>query len=176
MLANHPNARIIGGDRIIFSIRGNNRYRLVVRVSYQYKIVYIRFFGTHAEYDRIDAARVLIWLPSIPSELKKTTKRHLPGWTKSPTRRFGTPEGDELDVLTDLILVYEDKHYPIEPSNLIGAIEFCLEQRGMTDDDLIPMIGSRQKVAEVLSGESDITMPMARSLHEQLGIPAESLL
>ncbi|MDE2686072.1 MAG: hypothetical protein OXI16_01040 [Chloroflexota bacterium] len=46
----------------------------------------------------------------------------------------------------------------------------------MTDDDLIPMIGSRQKVAEVLSGESDITMPMARSLHEQLGIPAESLL
>ena len=90
--------------------------------------------------------------------------------------KLGTTEGDELDVLTDLILVYEDKHYPIGPPNLIGAIEFCLEQRGMTADDLIPMIGSRQKVAEVLSGKCDITMPMARALHEQLGIPAESLL
>ena len=90
--------------------------------------------------------------------------------------KLGTTEGDELDVLTDLILVYEDKHYPIGPPNLIGAIEFCLEQRGMTSDDLIPMIGSRQKVAEVLSGKRDITMPMARALHEQLGIPAESLL
>ena len=90
--------------------------------------------------------------------------------------KLGTTEGDELDVLTDLILVYEDKHYPIGPPNLIGAIEFCLEQRGMTADDLIPMIGSRQKVAEVLSGKRDITMPMARALHEQLGIPAESLL
>ena len=88
----------------------------------------------------------------------------------------GQPEFDELIVLTSLVEVYEDKHYPIGPPNLIGAIEFCLEQRGMTADDLIPMIGSRQKVAEVLSGKRDITMPMARALHEQLGIPAESLL
>ena len=88
----------------------------------------------------------------------------------------GQPEFDELIVLTSLVEVYEDKHYPIGPPNLIGAIEFCLEQRGMTSDDLIPIIGSRQKVAEVLSGKRDITMPMARALHKKLGIPAESLL
>ena len=57
MLANHPNARIIGNDRAIFNIRGN-RYRLVVSVNYQYNIVYIRFIGTHADYDRIDAERI----------------------------------------------------------------------------------------------------------------------
>lgn len=88
----------------------------------------------------------------------------------------GTSEGDELDVLTDLIIVYEDKHYPIGPPSLLEAIEFCMEQRGLTRDDLVPLIGSRQKVAEVLSGRRDITMPMARALHKQLGIPAESLL
>ena len=45
-----------------------------------------------------------------------------------------TPEGDELDVLTDLIVAYEDKHYPIGPPSLIGAIEFCIEQRGLTQE------------------------------------------
>ena len=57
LLANHPNARAIGNNRAVFNIRGN-RYRLVVRVNYEYKIVYIRFIGTHAEYDRIDAERI----------------------------------------------------------------------------------------------------------------------
>ncbi|MYE55187.1 MAG: type II toxin-antitoxin system HigB family toxin [Chloroflexi bacterium] len=57
LLANHPNARIIGNDRAVFNIRGN-RYRLVVSVNYQYKIIYIRFIGTHAEYDRINAESV----------------------------------------------------------------------------------------------------------------------
>ena len=88
----------------------------------------------------------------------------------------GNPEYDELIVLTNLVEVYEDKHYPIGPSSLIEEIEFCMEQRELTQDDLIPLIGSRQKVAEVLSGKRDITMPMARALHKRLGIAAETLL
>ena len=88
----------------------------------------------------------------------------------------GEHEYDELIVLTNLVEVYEDKHYPIGPPSLLGAIEFSMEQRGLTQDDLVPLIGSRQKVAEVLAGKRDITMPMARALHKQLGIPAESLL
>ncbi len=90
--------------------------------------------------------------------------------------KLGTPEGDELDVLTDLIVVYEDKHYPIEPPSLIQVLEHQLEESEMTEEDLIPLIGSRQKVADVLAGKLDITMPMARALHRRLGIPAESLL
>ena len=88
----------------------------------------------------------------------------------------GTPEGDELDVLSDLVFMYEDRHYPIGPPSLPEAIEFCMEQDGLTKDDLVPLIGSRQKVAEVLAGKRDITMPMARALHKHMGIPAESLL
>ena len=89
---------------------------------------------------------------------------------------LGTPEGDELDVLTVLVERYESIHYPIGPSDPIDAIEFQMDQKGMTPRNLIPIIGSRAKVSEVLARRRPITMPMARALHQHLGIPAEVLL
>lgn len=56
VLARYSNARIIG-DRVVFNIKGN-AYRLIVRVDYRHRILYIRFIGTHAEYDRVDAREV----------------------------------------------------------------------------------------------------------------------
>ena len=53
----YPDASIISDNRVVFNIRGNT-YRLVTRMSYPYRRVYIRFVGTHAEYDRINAAEV----------------------------------------------------------------------------------------------------------------------
>jgi len=50
-------ASIVGDDRVVFNIRGN-RFRLVVRIFYPRRTVYIRWFGTHAEYDRIDVTKV----------------------------------------------------------------------------------------------------------------------
>jgi HTH-type transcriptional regulator/antitoxin HigA len=88
----------------------------------------------------------------------------------------GTPEGDELDVLTDLVEHYEEKHVPMGFPSPVSAIEFRLEQAGLAPRDLIPFLGSRAKVSEVLSGKRPLTMPMARALHEHLGIPAEVLL
>jgi HTH-type transcriptional regulator/antitoxin HigA len=88
----------------------------------------------------------------------------------------GTPEGEELDVLTDLVEHYEAKHVPMGYPGAVAAIEFRLEQAGLTQRALVPFIGSRAKVSEVLSGKRKITMPMARALHEHLGIPAEALL
>ena len=88
----------------------------------------------------------------------------------------GSPEGDELDVLADLVEAYENRHVPIDYPSPIAAIEFRMDQAGLTPRDLVPFIGSRAKVSEVLSGKRPITMPMARALHEHLGIPAEVLL
>lgn len=51
------NVDFVGDNRVIFDIAGN-RYRLIVRVSYRFKVVQIKFVGTHAEYDRIDAETV----------------------------------------------------------------------------------------------------------------------
>ena len=53
----HRQASFIGGDRVVFNIKGND-YRLIVAVRYPKQIMYVRFVGTHAEYDRIDAATV----------------------------------------------------------------------------------------------------------------------
>jgi mRNA interferase HigB len=53
----YRNASFIANDRIVFNLKGNS-YRLVVAVRYEYSIVFIRFVGTHQEYDRIDAGKV----------------------------------------------------------------------------------------------------------------------
>jgi mRNA interferase HigB len=50
-------ASVLREGRAVFNIAGN-KYRLVVRISYPYRVVYIRFVGTHAEYDKIDAQTV----------------------------------------------------------------------------------------------------------------------
>lgn len=88
----------------------------------------------------------------------------------------GSPEGEELDVLTDLVELYEAKHVPLGYPSPVAAIEFRMDQAGLTQRHLVPFIGSRAKVSEVLSGKRQLTMPMARALHEHMGIPAEVLL
>lgn len=88
----------------------------------------------------------------------------------------GSAEGRELDVLADLIELYESKHMPMGYPSPVAAIEYRMEQLGLVPRDLIPFIGSRAKVSEVLAGKRELTLPMASALHENLGIPAESLL
>ena len=53
----HPQASVVAGNRIVFNIKGND-YRLVVHINYPAGIVFVRFIGTHAQYDRIDAKTI----------------------------------------------------------------------------------------------------------------------
>jgi mRNA interferase HigB len=55
--ADYANASFVGDDRVVFNIRGNT-YRLVVSMNYETGAAYIRFIGTHAEYDRIDVETI----------------------------------------------------------------------------------------------------------------------
>jgi mRNA interferase HigB len=55
--ARYRTASIVGDERVVFNIKGN-KYRLVVAVNYRARLVFIKFFGTHAEYDRIDVETV----------------------------------------------------------------------------------------------------------------------
>ena len=87
-----------------------------------------------------------------------------------------SPEFEELDVVVDLVELYESRHEPMGYPSPLAAIEFRMEQADLRPRDLIPFIGSRAKVSEVLSGKRAITMPMARALHKHLGIPADVLL
>ncbi len=83
---------------------------------------------------------------------------------------------DDLELLSVLIEKYEDEHYPIDPPDPIEAIKFRMEQAGLSQKDLIPYIGSRSRVSEVLSGKRELTLAMIRALNAHLGIPAESLI
>ena len=53
----YQNASIVKGSRVVFNIKGND-YRLVVRINYPYRVIYVRFVGTHMEYDAIDVEEV----------------------------------------------------------------------------------------------------------------------
>ena len=53
----YPNASIIRGDLVVFNIKGN-RYRLVARINFRRQLVFVKFFGTHKEYDRINVEEV----------------------------------------------------------------------------------------------------------------------
>ncbi|MCA1746985.1 MAG: type II toxin-antitoxin system HigB family toxin [Bacteroidales bacterium] len=53
----YPHASILPDNRVVFNIKGNT-YRLVVKINYDYGQVFIRFAGTHAEYDKIDATTI----------------------------------------------------------------------------------------------------------------------
>ncbi|RDC65476.1 type II toxin-antitoxin system HigB family toxin [Adhaeribacter pallidiroseus] len=53
----YPSASILEDNRMVFNIKGNN-YRLIVRINYKYGLIWIRFIGTHAEYDKVDVTKI----------------------------------------------------------------------------------------------------------------------
>ncbi len=88
----------------------------------------------------------------------------------------GTPEAEEMEVLTALIEAYENKHYPVSPPDPIDAIKFRMEQQGLSPADLQPYIGASGRVSEVLNRKRPLSLRMVKRLHEGLRIPYESLL
>jgi HTH-type transcriptional regulator/antitoxin HigA len=92
------------------------------------------------------------------------------------TARRNTPEGDRLDVLVTLVEAWEAKHYPLNLPDAVEAIKYHMESRGLAPRDLVPFIGSRNRVYEVLARKRPLTLAMVRRLHQGLGIPAESLI
>lgn len=89
---------------------------------------------------------------------------------------LGTPEGDRLDILATLIDIYEAQNYPMDPPDPIEAIQFRMEQMGLTRKDLEPLIGARNRVSEVLNRKRGLSIEMIRNLHDRLGISADVLI
>jgi HTH-type transcriptional regulator / antitoxin HigA len=86
-----------------------------------------------------------------------------------------SPEGERLELLSTLVEAYEARRYPMELPDPVAAIRFHMDQTGMSVADLVPYIGPRHRVYEVLGGKRPLTMPMIRRLMT-LGIPASSLV
>lgn len=88
----------------------------------------------------------------------------------------GSPEADRFDVLATLIEAYEREHWPIDPPDPVEAIRYCMERQGYTQSDLAALLGSRSRASEILKRRRPLTLEMVRKLHQEWGIPAESLL
>jgi HTH-type transcriptional regulator / antitoxin HigA len=88
----------------------------------------------------------------------------------------GSAEGDELDILATLVDAYEAKHHAIDTPDPVTAIQFRMEQQGLSRKDLEPMIGSRARVSEILTRKRNLTLSMVRRVRSGLGISADLLI
>jgi HTH-type transcriptional regulator/antitoxin HigA len=88
----------------------------------------------------------------------------------------GTPEGDELEILSILIEKYEDDQFKIDFPDPIEAIKFRMEQMGYTQSDLVGCIGYKSRVSEILHKKRKLNLDMIRALSKKLNISTEVLV
>ena len=93
-----------------------------------------------------------------------------------PEPEPGSAQEATLEALAILIDAYERKRYPLEQPDPIDYLKFEMDRRDLSVSDLVPFIGRRNRVYEVLSGKRRLSIPMIRRLHRSLGIPLEVLL
>ena len=89
---------------------------------------------------------------------------------------LGTPESDELEVLALLIEKYEEKAWMIEEPDPIEAIKLRMEQMNLKQKDLVPYIGNKSKVSEVLNRKVGLSLSMIYNLAKGLHLPLEILV
>jgi len=87
-----------------------------------------------------------------------------------------TPQGDEFEILITLLDVYESQHFPLPRPDAVDAIRFRMEQGGLGIEDLVSSIGQPECVQDILARKRQLTLPMIRCLHRNLGISLETLV
>ena len=143
----YRNASFVGNNRVVFNIHGN-KYRLITAINYKFSMVYIRFVGTHAEYqqsrcnNRLKEADMQVKPIKTAEDDRATLARIEQLCDAEPN----TPEGDELEVLATLVEAFEEANYPIDAPDPIDAIKFRMEQQGLEDKDRVPFLGQRSRV------------------------------
>ena len=90
--------------------------------------------------------------------------------------RENSPEEAELLALSDLVEAYEAIHYPIPEPTPAGVVQGRMDALGLFEDDLARHLNSMEVASGILAGKQQLTLELAKSLHEFLGIPVEDLL
>ena len=86
------------------------------------------------------------------------------------------PDADKLEVLSLLVKDYEEKAYPIEASSPSAVLEFYLDQKGISRDDLEKCLGSSGRVSDLLTGKRSPSLPVIVVLNREFGIPMSLLI
>lgn len=90
--------------------------------------------------------------------------------------KYGSAEGDELEILSLLIENYENKHYPVGNPDPIEAIKFKMDQMGMKQKDLGKIIGFAGRASEILNKKRKLTLKMIRNINQEMNIPTDVLV
>lgn len=90
--------------------------------------------------------------------------------------KLGTPESDELEILGLMVDDYENKHYPIDAPDPIEAIKIRMEEMHLKQVDLIPEIGGKSRVSEILNRKRRLTVEMIRKLATRLNLSSNILI
>ncbi len=90
--------------------------------------------------------------------------------------KLGTPESDELEILALLVEKYEELKWNIETPDPIEAIKYRMEEMNLKQKDLIPYIGNKSKVSELLNRKISLSLTMVKNLSQALHIPVETLV
>ena len=89
---------------------------------------------------------------------------------------IGTPESDEADILALMIDEYEKTYFPIDAPDPIEAIKIRMEEMQLKQVDLVPEIGGKSRVSEILNRKRKLTVDMIRRLSNKLNLSAELLI
>ncbi|BEN12988.1 hypothetical protein SMETP3_34760 [Serratia marcescens] len=89
---------------------------------------------------------------------------------------IGSDASDELELLITVVEAYENAKYPIEPPDPIDAITFRMHEKGLKQVDLVPYLGTRSRVSEILARKRPLTVPMIKALSIGLGISTDTLI
>ncbi len=172
----YGNASIVGNDRVVFNV-GGNRYRLVVRFDFTHRIGFVRFVGTHTEYDAVYASRVQEFNMNIkPINSEADYDEALTVIDDLMGAAPDTSKSEKLEVLVTLVEAYEAERWTIEPPDPISAIEHVMEARSLRQKDLAALIGSQSRASEVLNRRRPLTLPMIRALSIEWNLPADVLV
>ena len=120
-------ASILNDGRAVFNIAGN-KYRIVVWINYPYRVVYVRFVGTHRQQGRHDRCTNQAWKVDIleisPIKTQRDYRNVLKEIEGLMIAKRNTPAGDRLDVLVTLVEAWERKHYPMDLPDPVEAIKY----------------------------------------------------
>ncbi len=83
---------------------------------------------------------------------------------------------EELELLTILVMAYEAEHVPDRPMDPVEYLKASMDNRGLTQADLARLLGSSSRAAEVLGGKRDLSKAMIRTLAEEWGLDANTLV
>ena len=89
---------------------------------------------------------------------------------------MGTTQSDELEILVMLVEKYEEQHWHISEPDPIEAIKVRMEQMHLKQKDLVPYIGNKSKVSEVLNRKVALSLSMISKLATGLQLPLEALI